>query len=202
MARIALVASAAAPALAALLSCGLLAAQEPSPEEMQQAMARWQEAMTPGEHHQLLERFVGDWDITVSVSGMGPEAQTSTGTVTARWVLGGRFVREEIEGEMMGMPMRSIAFYGYDNFRRMYTLTEMDNLATATQVAQGSLNQAGDVITYFGTMDEPMTGERGKTAKFVMRLVGPDTRVFEIHDLHIIPGDTKVVEVTYRRRRG
>lgn len=50
-------------------------------------------------------------------------------------------------------------------------------------------------------MDEYLTGEHDKITKQVTRIVDADTFVFEMHDLHIVPGETKVFEITYRRKK-
>jgi hypothetical protein len=54
----------------------------------------------------------------------------------------------------------------------------------------------------WGKMDEPMTGERDKLVKYVTRLMGKDKQVFEIHDLVLPEGQTKVMEAVYTRRKG
>jgi hypothetical protein len=51
-------------------------------------------------------------------------------------------------------------------------------------------------------MDEWMTGEHDKTVKYLTRIVDENTYVFEIHDLAIVPGETKVMEIEYTRVTG
>jgi len=44
-----------------------------------------------------------------------------------------------------------------------------------------------------------MTGEHDKAVKYVYRITGDDTFTFEVHDLGIVPGETKVIEIRYQR---
>jgi len=57
------------------------------------------------------------------------------------------------------------------------------------------------MLTLYGKMDKPMTGEHNKNVKYVTRIVGPDKHIFEVHDLAIGEPNTKVVEVTYTRKK-
>jgi len=51
----------------------------------------------------------------------------------------------------------------------------------------------------YGKADEWMTGELGKTIKYVTRIVGPESFVLEIHDMSSGELGTKVIEVAYTR---
>jgi len=172
---------------------------QPSEEEMARIMEQWQQIASPGEHHRLLDRFVGQWKSRTKVMSMGPEPMVSEGTASFEWILDGRFLRHEQTGTFMGMPMKGLGVLGYDNFKRKYSLCWMDNLGTAMLHAEGLLNMTGDQITYYGTMDEWMTGEHDKAVKYVYRFVDDDHMIFEMHDLGIVPGETKVVEVKCER---
>jgi len=66
---------------------------------------------------------------------------------------------------------------------------------------EGSANAAGTVFTFYGKSDEPMTGEHGKTIKYVLRIVNNDKHIFEIHDLSIEEPNTKVMEMVYTRKK-
>jgi hypothetical protein len=49
-------------------------------------------------------------------------------------------------------------------------------------------------------MDDPTTGEKDKPVQYVWRIVDKKTHIFEIFDPSIKSGNTKVVEVTYRKK--
>ncbi len=171
-----------------------------SQEEM---MKRWQEAMTPGDAHKLLDQFVGSWETEGSTWMEGPDKppSVSKGTAEVKWALGGRFLQQDVIGEMMGMPMNGIGFSGYDNFKKKYNSFWIDNTATAMYTSEGTISKDGTVITYFGKMDEPMTGEKDKKVKFVETIIDHDKHVFEIHDLSMPGPNKKVVEIVYTRKK-
>lgn len=186
-----------------------ISAQDKKPEaqgdaaNMQEMMKRWQESATPGPAHKKLEPLVGTWD-TVSrmwMQGPGKPPVESKGTAEIRWVLGGRFLLEEAKGEMMGQPFQGMGLTGYDNFKKKYIFSWADSSETALYTALGDIDSTGVVMTSYGQMDEPMTGERDKRVKYVTRMINQDKHVFEIYDNVGKPGEFVAVEITYTRRK-
>lgn len=195
---------------AALLGATLipLAAASSQTEKEQQAMKdemmkKWMEVSTPGDSHKKMDDLVGTWDATVStwMEGPGKPPTVTKGTSEQKWVLGGRFIQQEMKGEMMGMPFNGMGLMGYDNFNKKYTFVWVDNSSTQMSTSEGTIDPSGKVFTYYGKMDEPMTGEHGKTVKYVSRIVSKDKNVFEIHDLSIPEPNTKVMEIVYTRKK-
>jgi hypothetical protein len=127
------------------------------------------------------------------------EPATSSGKATYRWLMEGRWLAQDYSGDMMGMPFTGFALTGYDNFHRQYVGLWIDSMSTALVTMEGGIDRTGKRIELFGRMDEPMLAQIGKTAKYVTQILGDDRFVFEVHDLDIIGGDTKVLELTYER---
>ena len=171
-----------------------------SPEEMAKMMEEWTKFSTPSEHHKQLDVFVGTWDTVTRMwmSGPGSPPTESKGTSEIKWVLDGRFIMEEHEGDMMGQPYNGIGFTGYDNFRNMYAATWINNQSTAMLTMTGMHDPAGKTWTFYGEMDEPMLSVHGRTVKSDVVLESPDKYVFTIYDLHA-GDDYRAVEITYNR---
>ena len=176
------------------------AMSDPAQQEM---MKKWQEAMTPGAPHQKLAEMEGSWDAEMKMWMGGPDTPPAVNrmTCTMKMVLGGRFLQQEVQGQMMGMPFSGMGFTGYDNVNKHYVGFWIDNMGTGMSTLDGVMNQKGDVLTMYGKMDEPGTGEHGKNIKYVTRLLGRDKQVFEVHDLAIGEPNTKVMEMTYTRKK-
>ena len=179
-----------------------------SPGQMQEMMAKWTKVARPGPHHKHLDPFVGKWNIVTKMwwGGSGAPASETRGKAEVEWIFDGRFVMEEMtgeimmpgpEGQMRPVPYKGLGLTGYDNFKNMYVSLWCDNQNTAMHTLTGMRDPSGR-FTYYGQMDEPMMDVYGKTVKTVMRIVDEDTRVFEMYDLHA--GDAyKVMEITYTR---
>lgn len=163
-------------------------------------MKKWMEVATPGEHHKFYDYFVGSWT-TECKMWMGPEPEITQGKAEYRWIFGNRYLVEDYQGVWMGQPFQGQSIGGYDNVKQMYTGFWIDSMSTSMMMMEGTLDQTGKVMSQFGTMNEWTTGEQDKTFKTVTRIVDQDSFVFEMHDLHIVPGETKVMEITYKRKK-
>jgi len=172
-------------------------AAAPSEEEM---MKKWMEVATPGPQHKGLEGFVGEWEVA-GKWWMAPGAppMESKGTSKVRSILGGRYMQEESSGEMMGRPFNGIGITGYDNFKKKYVSFWIDDMGTGMSTSEGTADAAGKVFTFVGKMDDAMTGEKDKTVKFILTIVGANKRLFEMHE----PAkgkDSKIGEMAYTRK--
>lgn len=197
---------------ATVLICAALNGNAPAQEQgkteakaapnMQEMMKRWMDAATPGEGHKFLEQFIGKWD-TVMRAWMEPgkSPMESKGTCDAKWIMDGRYVSEEMSGQMMGMPYKSVNVVGYDNYKKRYIFSYVDNMSTAIYTGEGKLDPSKQVLTTFGKMDDVALDERDKTVKYVTRILGKDKYVFEIYDEVGSPNEFKALEITYTRSK-
>lgn len=173
-----------------------------APQDPAAQMEAWRTLSQPGEQHKHLEHFVGDWDVTMKVymTGPGSGAMESKGTASVKWVLGGRYLLEEYEGSMMGMPYNGMGMTGYDKGKNLYVTTWASTVDTQLLVLSGSRNPATGVFDYYGEMDEPMMNVFGRTIRNEVRVLDENTHVVGVYDLHAGP-DYKVVEIEYKRKK-
>jgi len=178
-------------------------AAKPAAADMQEMMKKWMECATPGEAHKHLDHFVGKWETLIRLwtEGPGKPAAESKGASEIRWIMDGRFLLEETSGQVMGMPWRGMSLTGYDNFKKKYIVSHIDNLGTAMYTSEGKFDQANKVLTSFGNMDEPMTGEHDKTVKYVLRILSKDKYIFEMFDEVGGPNEYKAGEIIYTRKQ-
>lgn len=157
------------------------AAQEMSPEAMAE-MQQWMDAGTPGEQHEMLAKSVGEWTCTTWFK-MDPDAPAmeSTGTVSTKPVLGGRYFQSHFHmDDMMGMPFDGIAFMGYDNIQDRFVSTWIDSMSTGIFSSTGKMSSDGTKLIMTGTMTEP-DGTVTAT-KMVTEWVGDDKIIDTMYD--------------------
>src|SRR5262249_2666700 len=120
-------------------------------------------AATPGPQHEMLKKLAGDWSCSVKFK-MDPaqDWQQSTSTATITTLMDGRYVQEVATGEMMGGPFNGMGIYGYDNVIGKYVSRWIDNMGTGIMKSEGTADAAGKVITWNGSMSDPMTGKPTK----------------------------------------
>src|SRR5262245_46798962 len=66
-------------------------------------MKQWQAVARPGKDHKLLDNFVGEWKTTTKIwmGGPGTPPSQTEGRSTIKWVLGNRFIQEELDSEIV-----------------------------------------------------------------------------------------------------
>ena len=170
--------------------------------DQQKMMDDWMASMKPGPAHEALKKTEGKWDCAIKVfpGGPGTPAMESKGKAIFKMVLGGKYQVQEFEGEMMGMPMSGMGMTGFDNTRKQYCGTWADSFGSSISFMTGSKSPDGKTITMFGTMDEPMTGEIGKTIKYVTRFIDDNTMKFEAWEV-MYGNDFIAFEINYTRAK-
>jgi hypothetical protein len=168
--------------------------------QMEPMLKKMEAAGTPGAAHKALEPLVGDWNAEVK-SWMAPNAPpvVTRATAKARWIMNGRFVQEEFEGEFMGKPFHGMSVTGYDNSKQAYRSIWIDDMNTAIITSEGAAEKNGAVITLSGEYHCPITDEKNKPMKQVIRIINNDRHVLEMQD-PTQGENSKTMEITYTRR--
>ena len=174
---------------------------EMSPQDMAAMMEKAKAVTSPGEHHKLLERFLGDWDIEMRVFMGSQSMEPTKGSCTIEWLMEGRWIVTRSECSMLGRPFEAFSIMGYDNFKQSYVATDVSTIDTAMRRAEGDLDPGGKTLILYGTLDEYLTGEHDKMVKLVYRFKSDNEMLMEIHDLPIGEHNTKVVEISYTRKK-
>jgi Protein of unknown function (DUF1579) len=195
----------AATVLVAFTATLAAAADDPkakaAADQHQAEMAAMMKAATPGDAHKKLGGMVGTFNADVKMF-MAPGAPpTGGGGVSENtWALGGRWVEQQFTGTFMGMPFQGIGYTGYDNIKKKYVGTWMDNMMTAMMVSEGTPDASGKSITFTSTMDDPMTG-KSSPVKETVTVVDEDHHTLEMWG----PGPDgkvfKMMEINYSRKK-
>ena len=169
--------------------------------EEKAAMEAMQKAMTPGENHKMLNNMVGTWNTTVSM-WMAPDAKpnVSKGTSTNRWILGNRYIEQKFTGTFMNMPFNGLGYTGYDNVKKQFWGTWMDNMSTGTMMTTGSTDDGGKSFKFTGTMADPMTGKDSQLEERVI-VKSKDEHVMEMWGPAPDGKMFKMMEIVYKRKK-
>ncbi len=181
---------------AMLIVSGTAVGQEMSAEEL----AIFDKYAMPGVNHKLMQPLIGGWEETI-VMWFAPGAPpvTMEASMTAGWILDGRWVRSEHRGSMMGQSFHGIGLDGYDNYREEYVSIWMDNMSTAPMVSRGTHDPATNAVTMKGTIDDVMAGRDDVPVRSVTHWTDPDTFVFEMYVVGEDGTEYQSMELTARR---
>ncbi len=148
-------------------------------QEMDPGMEQMMQAMAPGKNHAYLKRMEGEWEGTVTI-WMDPKAEPMVmpGTATREFILGGRYLREEVTSESGFGIFKGLGFIGYNNQDGQYEFAWMENMSTAIMHGTGQFNPDTKVMTTSGSMRDPMSG-RMVTRRGHLDLSDPNRHVFK-----------------------
>jgi Protein of unknown function (DUF1579) len=174
------------PALAADDKKEKSASGQPSEAEMAMMM----ELAKPGANHKMLEEGVGSWTYTVKM-WMNPDAPAmeSSGTSVARAVFGGRYVITEhtgkmqmpgADGKMQDMEFKGMATEGYDNAKKKFVSSWIDNMGTGVMYMEGTYDPATKTLTYSGEY-EMIPGTKTKVRETI-KFSDKNHRTFEFYE--------------------
>jgi hypothetical protein len=168
--------------------------------EQQAAMDAWMKVATPGEGHKALEPMIGSWNVQSTMwEKPGEPPQKGGGAAEASWVLGGRFVKEEFQGEFGGMKFQGLGYTGYDNYKKKYVGSWMDTMGTMMMTTIGTVDPSGKVFTSTSTIDDIMAG-KPMTVRMVTRIVDNNKHVMEMFGPDPSGKEFKMMELVYTRK--
>ncbi|HKB86365.1 MAG TPA: DUF1579 domain-containing protein [Ignavibacteriaceae bacterium] len=126
-------------------------------EDMNKA---WTEYMTPGPMHELLAKGTGEWTGEIKM-WMDPDQPPteSKGTSVIKSILGGRYFEGTHTSDFNGMEMNGMDITGYDNAKKKFFNTWIDNFGTGIMHLEGTYDEGTKTFTYKGTSVDPMTGK-------------------------------------------
>ena len=191
-------------ALALLVVCTGVFAQDAQKHEMsadQKAqMEAMMKAMMPGDAHKLLSNMVGTFDAKVTAWMMpGAPPMNSTGTAVNSWIMGNRFVEQRFTGSFMGQPFNGLGYTGYDNVKKTYWSSWMDDMSTGVMNSLGSTSDGGKTWKFSAMMPDPMTGKEAPVEEHIT-ITDKDHHLFEMWS----PGPDgkmmKMMEIAYTRK--
>ncbi len=196
--------------LLTLALSAVVAAQDAKPAggPEAQAMAAMAEMAKPGENHKTLEEAVGTWKYKVKW-WMSPDAppMEASGVSVTKSVMDGRYFISENSGKMSvpgpdGKPMdakyEGMATEGYDNTKKKYVASWIDNMGTGIMLLEGTYDPATKTLTYEGD-EQPMPGVTMKMRQKVKAL-DKDHRMMEFFQIQA-GKEVKVMEITYAREK-
>lgn len=163
-------------------------------------IAAYSHAATPGEEHELLCEYVGDWTFEATTF-LGPKPETSRGTANFESVLGGRYVVQKTQGKMLGQPFEGFGLNGFDNLTREYFMIWGDSWSTCIYEMRGKSPKEGEPLVLEGQARDALS-PNGRPWRMVQSWVADGAFRLEIFDTlerNGVPTEVKAAELNYRR---
>lgn len=164
------------------------------------AMKAYMEYSTPGEMHKMLGKYTGEW-IASTKMWMSPEMppSVSQSDVITTMTMGGRYQKSVFSGSMQGMPFEGESVTGFDNVKKVFTNTWIDNYGTAVMYCEGKWDAAKKVVEMKGKASDPMSKEPTPFRQ-VMTFPNEDTYTMEMYVMSL-GKEVKSMEMVFTRKK-
>jgi hypothetical protein len=165
------------------------------------AMKNWQEYMTPGDMHKMMASWDGTWVGNVSMWMPGAPEQKSTSIAENKMIMNGLYQEATHTGNMMGAPFNGKSMLAYDNFKKQFISTWIDNMGSGVMVMNGTWDSTSKTISFTGKSMDPSTRmdcnmretfQVVDDSTHVMQMFGPDPKTGK---------EMKMMEITYKRKK-
>jgi len=141
----------------------------------------WADYMTPGEVHKMLAKANGKWDAAISFY-YNPDSPSVNKTVCEnKMILGGRYQQATYKGMIDGMPFEGINTLAFDNARKIYLSTWIDNMGTGMMLMEGNYEAATKTMLFKGKATDVSTG-KDIAVREIFKFVDENTQTMEMFE--------------------
>ena len=140
--------------------------------------------MTPGDMHKMLAKSNGTWneDMTMYSTPDAPP-QKMTATCENKMIMDGRYLEARHTGTFNNMPFQGYNIIGYDNIKKVFESTWIDNMGTGTIYMEGPYDPSTKTVTLTGKEIEPMSGQE-IDIKQTVQFIDDNTQLIEMFANH------------------
>ncbi len=157
---------------------------------------------TPGPAHKVLESKIGKWTAKGKFYMPGsPEPMTNEFQSEAKWIMNGLFVQETVTGEWMGQPFEGTSITGYDNIKKKYVQTWMDNGSSGIMYAEGTYDAAAKTFTFTGEGPEMATMAKYVKTRGVDKMIDADHGMAQGYEIGADGKERLSMEIGYTRAK-
>jgi Protein of unknown function (DUF1579) len=173
-------------------------------------MKQMMELSKIGENHKLLSSLDGNWDYTIKL-WMNPDPnakpQESKGTATRKSIMGGRYVTMDVsgnmqmpgeDGKMKTMQFKGMGMEGYDNVKKKFVASWIDNMGTGIEFSEGTYDPATKSFTYTSEM-EPVPGMK-TSVREVIKVTDNNHMMLEWYE-NQGGQEKKTMEISYTKKK-
>jgi Protein of unknown function (DUF1579) len=165
----------------------------------QDDMKAMMDYMTPGTQQQAIAKSAGNWNGTVSYwTHPGADPITATMDGKNEMILGGRYLQTRNTGTMMGMPFEGVGLTGYDNAKKIFVSSWIDNMGTGILYMEGNWDDQHKSINFNGKTVDPSTG-KDVPIRQVLKFVDDNNQILEMY-MSVNGTEFKAMEIKYIRK--
>ena len=178
-----------------------VAKETPPPPPDSATMAKaWQDFATPGAMHKWMEKTNGTWEGEVSqwMDPAAPPTKAKAINVQSS-AMGGRYVIGKFSSTMMGQPFNGMSTMGYDNSKKLFVSTWIDDMGTGIIYMTGTYDEAGKMLNLKGHQTDPVSG-KDTDIREEMKMIDDNTYTMSMYGSGVDGKEMKFMEGTFKKK--
>lgn len=161
----------------------------------------WMDYMTPGEVHKMMAKWDGEWTETMTMwMAPGAPAEKNTATCVNKMILGGRYQSSSHTGNFNGMAFEGLSTVAYDNIKKKFISTWLDNFGTGILIMEGTWDAATKTMHSKGKQIDPTTGKEDMVRE-TFQVIDDNTQKIEMFKTPAGGKEFKTMEVLFTRKK-
>lgn len=154
----------------------------------------------PGTEHRKLDALAGAWDVTVRFP-VGPDKyREGKASCEAKWVMDGRFLRQEYTSSFAGKPLTIVRYLGFDRHKGKFVEVQLESTHTDVMHNEGVISSDSKSITCRGTHRDAASGKEVQV-RTVTTLRDADAFTLELIYADDEGKDAQTITLTHKRKR-
>lgn len=164
-------------------------------------MKSWMTYMTPGGVHKMMAKWDGAWkgEVTMWMAPGQPPSKSSS-MAANKMILGGRYQESKHSGDFNGMPFEGVSTTGYDNAKKVFISTWIDNMGTGIMTLEGPWDEATKSIMLKGKSIDPMSGKE-MDVRETFKIIDDNNQVMEMFAIGPDGNEFKTMEIKFSRKK-
>ena len=166
-------------------------------------MKNWMAYSTPGKPHEMMASWDGTWESEMT-AWHSPDAppEVTKGSCVNKMAMGGRYQIGTFTGTTMGMPFEGMSTLAYDNAKKMFVSSWIDNMGTGQMRLEGPWDEATKSMTLTGKCVDPGMGDgKEMTMKEVFTAVDADHQTMVMYGPGPDGKEQKMMEIKFTRKK-
>lgn len=158
---------------------------------------------TPGPMHQMMASWNGTWngDMTYWESADSPAKKMTCKSVNTM-ILNGLHQASTLTASFEGMPFEGNGHMAYDNVKKEFISTWMDNMSSGVMTSTGTWDEAAKTLTLTGSAVDPSRPGRMCNMRQITKIIDNDTQIFEMYGPDPKTGkEIKMMEIKSTRQK-
>ena len=141
----------------------------------------WANYMTPGEVHKMLAKADGKWDAEISFYYSPDSPSVNKAVCKNEMIFDGRYQQSTYEGTVDGMPFEGVGTLAYDNAKKIYISTWIDNMGTGIMYMEGNYDAAAKTMYMKGKATDVISG-KDIAVREVFKMIDDNTQTMEMFE--------------------